>query len=64
MSISTVLHGVSARSAPPKAERASSKGFLLGMAISAGIWALLGALTIMSTTSSIVPELPSVLLSN
>ena len=64
MSLSTVVSGESARSAPPKAERKSSKGFLLGMAISAGIWALLGALTLMSATSSVVPKIPSVLLSN
>lgn len=64
MSITTDVRAVSARSAPPKAERASSKGFLLGMAISAGIWALLGTLTIVSATSSVVPELPKVFLSD
>ena len=64
MSITTDVRAVSARSASPKVERASSKGFLLGMVISAGIWALLGTLTIVSATSSVVPELPKVLLSD
>ena len=63
MSIATVVSDGAAQSALPRAERASSKGFFLGLAISALIWALLGIGTTISISSSVVPELPSIAIS-
>ncbi len=57
MSIATVVSDDAALSAHPRAERASSKGFFLGLAISAIIWALLGIGTTISVSSSVVPQL-------
>lgn len=60
MSITTVVDDNTDSSALPGAERRSYKGFVLGLTISAVIWTLLGIGSMVSVTTSVVPQLPEI----
>ena len=47
----------------PEVRRACSRGYLLGLALSACIWVLLGIATTITVTSPLVPKLPSIAIS-
>lgn len=47
----------------PEVRRACSRGYLLGLALSACIWVLLGVATTITVTSPFVPKLPSIAIS-
>ena len=64
MSADTVTSdGIELPSVPDEVRRACSRGYLLGLALSACIWVLLGVATTLTVTSPLVPELPSIAIS-